>query len=173
VMMLMILALAADDIAPDVAPSTEHFAERVVAAHNAVRRDAGTPPLVWDRDLAADAQGWAHYLAKSNRFEHSPNNARKPEGENLWTGTSASYSFEEMVQSWSDEKQYFKPGRFPDITTTKSWADVGHYTQMIWYNTTAVGCAVTSNGTDDWLVCRYGPPGNWIGRNPLGEGHRR
>jgi len=37
---------------------------------------------------------------------------------------------------------------------------VGHYTQMIWRNTTEVGCAVAERDDRQILVCRYSPPGN-------------
>jgi len=50
------------------------------------------------------------------------------------------------------------------LYSTGNWADVGHYTQMIWKNTTAVGCAVATGGGMDPLVCRYSPSGNFIGQ---------
>jgi Cysteine-rich secretory protein family len=86
------------------------------------------------------------------------------QGENLWAGTAGAYSYSQMVQGWGDEKQYFRAGSFPEVSSTGNWADVGHYTQMIWKNTTAVGCAVATGGGMDVLVCRYNPSGNFIGQ---------
>ena len=43
----------------------------------------------------------------------------------------------------------------------------GHYTQVVWRNTREVGCAVARNGSDDFLVCRYWPSGNWMGQVPF------
>jgi hypothetical protein len=42
----------------------------------------------------------------------------------------------------------------------------GHYTQIIWRNTTEVGCgmATCSNGSEIW-VCNYNPPGNYLRQN--------
>ena len=83
-------------------------------------------------------------------------------------GTSQAYSVEAMVDGWIDEKRFYRPGRFPEVTTTQSWEDVGHYTQLIWENTTRVGCALSNTGEDDVLVCRYAPAGNWDGESPTG-----
>jgi hypothetical protein len=60
------------------------------------------------------------------------------------------------------EKPYFKPGIFPNVTTDPA-KTVGHYTQVIWRATTSVGCGLASDGTNDYLVCRYSPAGNSSG----------
>jgi uncharacterized protein YkwD len=164
-MRVISLVIALAMLGGATAPSAPaDFATRIVATHNAERARVGTKPLAWSGTLAADAQNWADHLAKTNSFEHA---SQTSQGENLWSGTRGSYTFEEMVDAWVDEKSMYKAGRFPDVTTTKSWQDVGHYTQLIWGNTTHVGCAIASNAQDDYLVCRYGPPGNWEGQDPV------
>jgi hypothetical protein len=35
---------------------------------------------------------------------------------------------------------------------------------MIWPTTTRVGCALATNASTDYLVCRYSPAGNIDGR---------
>jgi hypothetical protein len=69
-----------------------------------------------------------------------------------------------MVGAWASERSMFRPARFPDVSTTGNWADVGHYTQMIWPATTRVGCAIGSSAAADFLVCRYWPSGNVTGQ---------
>jgi hypothetical protein len=79
-------------------------------------------------------------------------------------GTRGAFSYEAMVGGWSSEARYFMPGQFPSVSRSGNWADVGHYTQMIWPTTTHVGCALASNARSDYLVCRYSPAGNIDGR---------
>jgi hypothetical protein len=69
-----------------------------------------------------------------------------------------------MVGGWGSEKRFFVRGAFPNNSRTGNWFDVGHYTQIVWPTTTRVGCAVASNGRNDYLVCRYSPAGNIDGR---------
>ena len=83
-------------------------------------------------------------------------------------GTAGAFSLTEMVEAWGDEQAYFIPNRsFPDVSTTGNWADVGHYTQLIWRDTTEVGCGLATANGYDVLVCRYTPPGNYQGEAPF------
>lgn len=143
------------------------FDDRVLAAHNRERATLGIAPLAWDPALAADAAKWAKYLAATGKFEHAPENARQPEGENLWAGTKGYYSAEAMVDAWVREKRYYKPGKFPANSTTGRVGDVGHYTQLMWRDTGRVGCAVATGAEEDVLVCRYSDAGNYIGETPF------
>lgn len=161
---LLLMAAAVASAAPKSADDTAKpvFDARILAAHNAERERVGVLPLEWSDGLARDALVWAAYLAQTNRFEHAPE-GREPQGENLWMGTRKAYKPEEMVGMWVDEKKMYQPRRFPDVSTTGNWTEVGHYTQLIWSRTRKVGCGVASSTEWDVLVCRYSPPGNWMG----------
>jgi uncharacterized protein YkwD len=137
---------------------------RIVAAHNAVRARAGAAPLVWDPSLGQAAATYATELALTNSFHHSDRSARRDTGENLWMGTHGAFSYDAMVGTWASERRYFVPGVFPAVSRSGRWQDVGHYTQIIWPTTTRIGCAVASNGANDFLVCRYATAGNIDGR---------
>ncbi|MEB3358992.1 MAG: CAP family protein [Synechococcales bacterium] len=143
---------------------TQTAAQQILDAHNRYRREVDVPPLSWSDDLATDAQVWADYLASlgGNTLQHD--GSRTGQGENLWLGTAGFYSVVDAVDAWGSEQQFFRPGTFPDVSTTGNWADVGHYTQIIWRDTEQVGCAQATAGGNNILVCRYSPPGNFIGR---------
>ncbi|MEY4270106.1 MAG: hypothetical protein RLZZ58_1322 [Pseudomonadota bacterium] len=139
-----------------------HFTARIVAAHNDLRTAWRAAPLLWDDRLSVDAAAYARQMAETGAFEHAPQTGQ---GENLWMGSAGYYDVDAMIAMWSDEAVQFKPGRFPDVAVRGGWMDVGHFTQMIWPTTTHVGCAVSRGVTDDYLVCRYSPPGNVTGAN--------
>ena len=136
----------------------------ILNAHNSYRQAiTGVADLVWDAGLESDALQWATHIGNLGTLQHSTGTGQ---GENLWAGTSGAYTFTQMVDSWGSEKQYFKYGKFPDVSTTGNWWDVGHYTQIIWKNTQKVGCAGVNNGGWYWFVCRYSPPGNYVDQYP-------
>jgi Cysteine-rich secretory protein family len=132
----------------------------VLGRHNAERRRAGVPPLKWDFALADGARAYANELARSNVLRHSPRTGRRGIGENLWKGTRDYYRPTVMVGAWASERSMFQAAHFPNVSTTGNWADVGHYTQMIWPGTQRVGCAIAKAPRSDVLVCRYWPSGN-------------
>lgn len=136
------------------------FAARLLASHNQERARLGRDPLRWSQKLAREAQVWAQQLARDGRMHHASEQQRGGAGENLWMGYAGYYSPETMVGAFNDERAKFKPGKFPDISRTGNWADVAHYTQVVWPGTQEVGCAVARGAQDDFLVCRYWPAGN-------------
>lgn len=136
----------------------------VLSVHNRARAAFGSAPLQYDERLAADAMIYAKALARTGRFAHDPQLGRRPkQGENLWMGTRNAYRYERMIQLMVDERADYVPGIFPNVSRHGRWWEVGHYTQIIWPTTKRVGCAVTANRTDDFLVCRYTPTGNVVG----------
>ena len=136
----------------------------LLQTHNSERRLVGAAPLVWSTGLAAAADKYARRLAQTDRWGHSPPDQRVGQGENLWMGTRGAYPLYGMVAFWSSEKQAFRAGVFPNVSTTGSWSDVGHYTQMVWPGSTSVGCSMRSSAHWDYLVCRYAGAGNIIGQ---------
>ena len=150
-------------LAPLLAGASAGIEERLLARHNQERATRGLPPLAWDPALVVSARGWADHLAEQGAFYHAPERRTDPQGENLWAGTRGYYSPEAMVDAWAREKKWYKPGVFPDNSTTGRVADVGHYTQLMWRATHSVGCAVARGAREDVLVCRYSEAGNYRG----------
>jgi hypothetical protein len=124
----------------------------------------GVAALAWDQRLAADAAAYGRVLAARGKLAHSPERNRPGQLENLWMGTRGAFSPEQMVGQWISERNVYRPGTFPAVSTTGRWSDVAHYTQVIWPTTTHVGCAIYRAARWDYLICRYSPPGNVVGR---------
>ena len=144
-------------------PRSTSLAPIMLQAHNLERSAMGAAPLRWDPRLAAAADAYAAQLARTGRWGHSAPYQRVGQGENLWMGSRGAFSPSHMVAGWVSERRMFRAGVFPNISRSGSWNDVGHYTQMIWPTTTAVGCSVRSSPQWDYLVCRYSSPGNVSG----------
>lgn len=141
------------------------FQTEVLRAHNVERQLVDEPPLAWSPELAASAQAWASRLAAANTLVHD---SQRTYGENLWTNRAGMRTVGSMIGGWSVEKAYFIPGAaHPNTSRTGDWHSVGHYQQMVWSSTKAVGCAVARSATNDFLVCRYWPIGNWRGQKPF------
>lgn len=158
--------------APAVAQSfAAQVSARILAAHNAVRAQAGVAPLKWDEALGSAAATYVRQMAMSGRFQHSDRSQRRGTGENLWMGTRGAFSVDAMVGGWASERRWFRPGLFPNVSRTGNWEDVGHYSQIVWPTTTRVGCALASTPRIDYLVCRYASAGNIDGR-PVGVASR-
>jgi hypothetical protein len=133
---------------------------------------AGGPllPFTWSVAAETVAQNWA---AQCN-FSHNAN--RGPFGENIYAGGSEStpvaVTGTDAVNSWAGEA-----ANYTYSTNSCAAGDTcGHYTQLVWRNTTAIGCAIqqcTTNSPfgapfNDWVfeVCDFSPPGNFVGQSP-------
>ena len=144
--------------------AADRHAGRILHLHNRERAQLGLPMLEWSPQLAREARDWGHQLARKGRLEHADASTRSGTGENLWMGTANAWPVDTMVGMFIDEKRHYRHGRFPEISRTGQWADVAHYTQVIWRDTQEVGCAVVTDRGWDVLVCRYYPAGNVWGR---------
>jgi uncharacterized protein YkwD len=133
------------------------LAKEMIASHNQVRSQVGVGPLTWSPSLAAYAQEWANKLAATGQFEHRKTSGY---GENLYWGQGRAASPSNVVTSWANEVSDYN-------YSNNNCRDVcGHYTQIVWKNTTEVGCAVAKVRNEEYWVCNYNPPGNYVGQKP-------
>lgn len=135
----------------------------ILNAHNSERKEVGNSPLIWDNSLEEFAANWALTLAnRDNGLSHRPNNRY---GENCyWTG-AREIEPEEAILAFNYEKNDYHYGP----VTSSNFRGTGHYTQVVWYRTTKVGCASVTASSGIFVVCNYDPPGNLIGDYPYGN----
>jgi len=142
--------------------SGDPFIAKCLQMHNDIRTPLGSPKLTWSSSLASSALKWAKELARMKTLQHSTN--RVHVGENLsYTATKAN-SIEVLIQMWIDEKKYYTHKPYPNCSKTGDKGDVGHYTQMIWKDTTEVGCGLATSSGKDYIVCQYATSGNRSGK---------
>lgn len=134
--------------------------QAITSYHNKVRADVGVAPLTWSDAIAGHAQQWAEQLAISGcRMKHrSPNSY----GENLFQGTVGAFTAVDAAKAWETEKKDYAGGAL----TEANWAPAGHYTQMVWRQTTQLGCGQAICSNTLIVACNYAPAGNVIGRRP-------
>lgn len=147
--------------APYAMPRAE--AQRLLTIHNRERAAFGSIPMKWDPQLEAQAQAYAHYLARRGRLVHAPKATRPGQGENLAMGSGPYSATEWLAGTWLAEKRLFQPGVFPNTSRTGNWADAGHYSQVVWPGPVRLGCGKARGRRMTFLVCRYSPAGNRSG----------
>ena len=135
----------------------QSISKAMLEAHNAIRARAGVPPLVWSDQLAEVAQDWANHLIATGGLSHRPNNRY---GENIYTISGGAATPSEVVDLWAKEARGY------DIRGNTCCGVCGHYTQLVWSKTRAVGCAVADAPRREIWACNYDPPGNIIGYRP-------
>jgi len=129
--------------------------QQVLDRHNVYRCMHGIPLLKWNTAIAMNAQTYAD--TTGGKMVHSSSESRSGIGgfsylgENLAKGTTSSRA----VDLWYNEIDLTSPYGLVSSFTSGT----GHYTQVVWAETTDLGCGVK----DDLIVCQYGIGGNMQG----------
>ena len=110
--------------------------------------------MTWSKELAASAQRWADTLRKNQcAFDHDPDTNH---GENLsYFAPVGSGSAERVVTGWYEEVELY------DFSNPGFRFDTGHFTQVVWVDSTELGCGMAECRNAELWVCRYNPPGNF------------
>ena len=114
--------------------------KNVLTAHNQNRQTKNLPSIEWSFNLEELAKKWAENLALNNSFQHSSTER----AEIIWIGDPGTHSQSKMVEFWGSEQKICSDS----ISINGSWQDI--CTQA-----TKVGCALATNGENDYLVCQY------------------
>ena len=148
--------------------------EEMVAAHNRWRKTVGAPPLTYSTELATSSQEWADHLKEGNHCQMQHSKPDGKYGENLYWASAVEWSngkrevqqvsAETVVDVWAKERADYDY----NSNSCAKGKMCGHYTQVVWRTTTTVGCAVAvcEDSREQVWVCRYEPPGNWVGKKP-------
>ncbi|GBP27462.1 Venom allergen 3 [Eumeta japonica] len=165
--------------------------QAIVDAHNRLRQSVALghvsrqPPaanmmeMVWDDELAATAQRWADQCRPQHDRAAQRDVGRFPVGQNIaatWTTRPPSEpqdstpDFQKQIDAWFDEVSLY------GFRPTTTGHGTGHYSQLVWGETTHVGCGFTfyydpARGYTKLYVCNYGPGGNVIGAPPYEKGY--
>ncbi|XP_071172259.1 GLIPR1-like protein 1 [Mytilus edulis] len=139
----------------------------ILKLHRQARNDvqptaSNMQKMTWSKQLASVAQAyadkciWGHNSARSSQA-----NSFSYVGENLYVTTSSTGYLDKSVASWVNEKKDY------DYASNSCSGVCGHYTQVVWADSTKLGCAVASCPSMTnlpsyfrnvkFVVCNYGP----------------
>jgi len=151
---------------PSQAPqfvSTDAFTSAILNSTNFFRTEHNASWIEWNSTIARFAGSYLDDVQSGQgddnkdgvddcKFAHSGG----PYGENIAIGCSDATS---CVDAWGNERKDYDFDH-PDFSEA-----TGHFTQLVWQNTTSVGCGRKLCGTQGWyLVCEYWPRGNVMGQ---------
>ena len=129
------------------------FQQQFLATHNAYRAKHNTPPMTLNSELTAAAQKWADHLLAIGALQHS----ETQDGENVYSMSgfpTVKVAGKDAVDAWYKEiKDY-------------SWSspgfasNTGHFTQVVWKDSTELGVGMASDGNRVFVVGQYRPAGN-------------
>ncbi|KAI0154443.1 glycoside hydrolase family 128 protein [Xylariaceae sp. FL1272] len=148
--------MAAAALAPDQ--------QKALDVHNNGRKGKNLKPLVWDSNLANNAEVYAKHLAQIGKLEHSSGDQRPNQGENLaWASASNGTPLQMAANMWMGEAKNYHG----EPIGQGDFGSYGHYTQCMWKSTTKLGMGWAKDAKGGvYIVGRYSPPGNFIGQKP-------
>ncbi|GKT41016.1 protein PRY2 [Colletotrichum spaethianum] len=133
--------------------SDDTFTSAVLNSTNSYRNEHNASDVTWNNTLADFATDYLDDMpGDSCNFGHSGG----PYSENLAKGYPSTTL---SIEAWGEERDDydFDTGEFDERT--------GHFTQLVWKNTSDVGCGRKLCGDRQWyLVCEYWPRGNVVGQ---------
>ncbi|XP_062310495.1 Golgi-associated plant pathogenesis-related protein 1-like isoform X1 [Osmerus eperlanus] len=129
------------------------FQKEFLDTHNAYRQKHNTASLTLSSELSASAQKWADHLVSIKTLQHSTTD----KGENLyfaWSSEPKTLTGKEAVDSWYSEIKDYK------FAQAGFGSNTGHFTQVVWKESTQVGVGLASDGNNIFVVGQYSPAGN-------------
>ncbi|RMZ83966.1 hypothetical protein DV737_g1335, partial [Chaetothyriales sp. CBS 132003] len=139
-------------------------------AHNIHRANHSVVYLKWNSTMEQTAK----QISETCYYAHSRSAGDGVYGQNIGAGFAADDIASMVGNAMYNGEIELYPGPYgedPDMTNFESW---GHYSQIVWSDTTDVGCWTTdcsATGLQNvasevgpvFTVCNYYPPGNVVG----------
>ncbi|KAK3579805.1 hypothetical protein CHS0354_020990 [Potamilus streckersoni] len=117
--------------------------------------------MSWDTYVAAVAQAWADNCD----YIHDDGYKRTIPGR-YWTGQNLGKATGQPALAWDSvvTMWYSEVNSFVYNSSSNVFADIGHYTQLVWAKTHKIGCGYAYCSTFHFYVCNYAPGGNGAGQ---------
>nr|CAH7724542.1 unnamed protein product [Callosobruchus chinensis] len=176
----------------EAGPMNADVRKKITAIHNKLRNQmAGGDPVMPTVKAAnmmvlsydSDLQYTATCHINRCKFDHDKCRGTKKfkvAGQNLFMSKAKSGDqklgfaepekfVETGIQAWYDEIKLASP---TDVDAFQMNLATGHWTQLIWAETTHLGCAISAqfNGEEVYLACNYGPEGNLVNKKIADRG---
>lgn len=147
--------------------------QMIVDKHNEMRKSdpaSNMKRLVWNGVLARMASEWAEKCGSDHGQPEALDRPYEYIGQNMNIFSKRQTDYISSIDAWMDEKAFYD---FESMTCQKG-KKCGHYRQLVWAETSEIGCGyakcslVTGLQLDygDVFVCNYGPSGNIKGQKP-------
>ncbi|MCJ1319359.1 hypothetical protein MMC15_004695 [Xylographa vitiligo] len=156
-------------LVPNLDVTSPTYAAIALQHHNVHRANHSADALVYNQTLAS----WAQTKAESCVWDESFPAGASGVGMNIAQGTYLGAGNLSAVISdmWYNSELAEFPGYgIADLdVTSPAFQNWGHFSQLVWKGTTAVGCgsspcsAGTSIGSGYFVACLYYAPGNYVG----------
>ncbi|XP_059483035.1 cysteine-rich venom protein pseudechetoxin-like [Neocloeon triangulifer] len=148
---------------------TDEERSEIVNNHNNYRANvqpaaADMLSMSWHPDAEKSAQLWASQCKKlvHDNSENMNDGKYGHCGQNIFV-SSGQLPWSTAVKAWYSEVSKFKYG-----SSRNNFAEIGHYTQVVWAQSHKVGCGYAqcrdSTGYFHNYVCNYCPAGNVVGK---------
>lgn len=147
----------------------EAYIDTVIRHHNVHRLNHSAPVIPWSASLAATAQ----QIASSCVFAHNVTANGGGYGQNIGVGYLPIAMAIFINDLYYNEVNNYLPSYYGTEPNLAYFGNYGHFTQIVWKSTTAVGCytqdcsatgvAGAAGALPYFTVCNYAPAGNVVG----------